>query len=68
VFDYFVDVQVFVSSTNAGQRFFRAESAAGAAADVIFAKESTLSAWEVHEQFTHRDIRIDRGIRDHSLK
>ncbi len=61
--DHFIDAQVFIASADARERLLRAESAAAATADVIFAKKRALRAGELHEQFPHGDVWIDGGDR-----
>src|SRR3954464_4266365 len=58
--DHFVNVQVLVPRADSSQRFIGTESATCAATDVIFAEQRTLCSRELHEQFLHSDIGIDR--------
>jgi len=64
VLDYFLDVQIFISCANAGQRFVGTESATAAPANMIATKQSALGSWKVFQEFSHRDLGIDgdRGI------
>ena len=61
MFDDFVDVDIFVACANARERFFRAEPAAAATADMIFAEQGALGAGKLQQQFLHCDIGIDGG-------
>src|SRR5450755_459983 len=51
VLDRFIDIEVLIACTNFRERLVRTEPATAAPADVILAKERTLRARKLHEQF-----------------
>ena len=65
VFGDFVDIEIFVTRANAGERFVRAETATAAAADMIAAKERSLRPRVALEQLLHGDLGIDFDRRVH---
>ena len=61
VFGDFVDIEIFVACTNAGERFVRAETATAAAADMIATEKRALGAGKLLQEIAHGDAGIDRS-------
>ena len=65
VLDNFIDVQVLISRANAGQRFVGTESATAAPANMIAAKQGALRSGKLLQEFSHRDVGINRCCHVH---
>ena len=65
VFDHFIDIQIFISRANAGERFIGAESTAAAPANMIASKQGTLRSGKLFQEFSHRDVGINRCCHVH---